>query len=234
MEPNSVRKQRKKRSKSLFSLNFLIKRNPSILLGISLPFVITTAISLKAVVAITLEMLIINLTAALVIACTAKITALWPRVLISVGTSTGVMILVRFLIRGLFPETFNHLGAYIYLMGLNSIMLLLSAPLAREASRSLFLLLRRVVFHTFAFGILMFLVALPREYMGNGTLWEQPIPIVFRLPGVLLPFFGFIAAGLVLAAVKFLSKKLAYWRGIENARKQARDEERYTKIHVDL
>ena len=233
LNSDPVKRQRKKRRNSLFSLNIMIKRNPSILLGISLPFVIATAISLKAVAAVTLEMLAINLAAALAIAVTAKMQALWARVIINVGVTTLVMIAIRFLIRALFPETANYLGAYVYLMGLNGIVLLLSAPRQRESGESLLLLLRRVLLHTGAFGILMLLVALPREYMGYGTLWGRAVPIVFKLQGVQLPFFGFISAGLMLAAIKFLSKKITYWKVLDDAHRTAREEARYTRIRIE-
>lgn len=231
-----------------------VKKNPVMLLGVSLPFVIATAISLKSAAAMSMEMLAINLVTAFVAFLTANRLAFWIRAVVHVGSATVAMMAVRALITLLLPEVAGTLGTYIYLMALNG-MALLHAELAqggepaeagirgagkpppekRKGSRlsSLGGWLRSALVHTLVFACMMLAVSLPREYLGNGTLWGRPVPVPFRMPGMLLPFFGFIAVGFLLAAIKFLTKKITVWIAADTAGRDARDRARYTEIHIE-
>lgn len=215
----------------------MVKRNPVVLLGVSLPFVIATAFSLRAAAAMTLEFFVINLFTAVVAALTVNALAIWKRAIVSVGAATLVMMFTRALIYLLLPDIYNNLGTYLYLMAINGMVLLQTGPVEgerRRLSEHLSASIRGVLRHSVVFAIFMFVVALPRELLGNGTLWGRPIPVPSKLPGMLLPFFGFISVGFLLAIVKFLSKKITFLGTLESQRRDARDRARYTEIHVDL
>lgn len=234
MKPILARKYREKTGRNVSAL---VKRNPVMLLSVSIPFVIATAISLKFAVAMTLEMFIINVVTVVVAAFTARALEMWKRVLVNVGAATVVMMLTRALITRMFPDISNFLGTYIYLMALNG-MVILQVEEGRSVGPSLTLRelgqsLRGAVVHSLVFGLIMVAVSAFREYLGAGTLWGYPLPTVAKLQGAQLPFFGFVSVGFLLALIKFLSKKIAFANAVEKARREARDRDRYTQIHID-
>jgi Na+-translocating ferredoxin:NAD+ oxidoreductase RnfE subunit len=213
----------------------MIKRNPAMLLGVTLPFVIATALGLRPAAAMTLEFFAINFVTALLSALFFHRIPLWIRAILNVGVATAVMMFTRSFINFLLPDVYNNFGTYLYLMALNGVVLLAGeeAGKKRRLHERLHASLRGVAMHTAVFAVMMFVVAFPRELFGNGTLWGRPITMPFKLPGMLLPFFGFISVGVLLAFIKFLSKKISYLSSQESARRDARDRARYTEIHVE-
>jgi Na+-translocating ferredoxin:NAD+ oxidoreductase RnfE subunit len=205
------------------------------LLGVTLPFVIATALGLRPAAAMSLEFLAINLATALATVLFFRRVPLWVRAILNVGVATVVMMFTRSLINLLLPEVYNNFGTYLYLMALNGVVLLEAEDPAKKRRlwERLRYSLRSVAMHSAVFAIFMFVVAFPRELFGNGTLWARPITLPFKLPGMLLPFFGFIGVGMLLAFIKFLSKKISYLSSQEYARRDARDRARYTEIRVE-
>jgi hypothetical protein len=62
----------------------------------------------------------------------------------------------------------------------------------------------------------MLVIALIREYLGNGTLWGVSMPIPFSQPGILYPFFGFTFTGFLLAFLRRVNKLMVAY-GIAGA-----------------
>jgi len=199
----------------------------------TLPFIVAASISLRAAAAFSLGMLLINLVTATLSDLLPKRMLLWVRAPILLACSTGVMVATRSLIIStLFPNVLNYLGTYIYLMGLNGAVLVQIE--ARGRRHVPFPALRSALRHWAAFTALMFTASIFREYFGAGMLWGMSVPHSPVLPGILLPFFGFILVGFMLAAIKILTKRGSYWRYREYARQDAVDRARYTEIHIDM
>jgi len=217
----------------------LAKRSPIILLSITLPFVIATAISLRAAAAMSLEFALIHFVSAAVVVFAAGKLEYWKRAILSVGTATLVMMAARYWISIIMPDVYDNFRTYLYVMALGGMALLLEERTGKNerekpAKDRLAGALRDFLRHTAVFALMMFAVALPREYFGSGTIWGAPVPIVFRLPGVLIPFFGFIYVGFFLAVLRSISKRLTYMAVLADRRREAREKTRYTRIRVDL
>jgi Na+-transporting NADH:ubiquinone oxidoreductase subunit NqrD len=211
-----------------------VGRNPIILLGVSLPFVIATATSLRNAAAMSLEYVVINFVTAVLSVLIAGKAPFWVRAAINVGAATVVMMLTRALITWMMPDISNYLGTYIYLMALNGMVLLQSEEAVRPGPVKLWPVMKGVVINVAVFAVMMLIVSLPREYLGNGTLWGRAIPAPVKLSGVQLPFFGFISVGFLLAFVRFTTKKIQAFGIVDGARKAANERARYTAIHVEI
>jgi electron transport complex protein RnfE len=205
-------------------LSALLAKNPVLVLGIDLPFVIACATSLKIAVAMSIEMFIIHMvtmTAALIL---VRALPLWSRILVQVAISTVTMTLARYLITMLFPDLDNYVGMYIYLMAVNGLTLYQAATVERKQRPGPVLV--TAFLYALAFALTMLVVSLFRELIGNGTLWGLPIPMPIRLDGFLTPFGGFIIMGFALAFFKFLNKRLLALSITEAIRRDAH----YTEI----
>jgi len=210
------------------------KRSPAVLLGVSIAFAIAGSISLRAAAAMSIMIAAINMAMMIVILLTRPMKAVWGRVIIGVGTATVVMMLTREFVTFVFPDIANFLGTYIYLAALGAMALLEPEISPDKRRRRAFLpVLQSAVLHSLAFAAMVFTASLLREYFGNGSLWGYPVSVPFRMPGMLLPFFGFILIGFLLAAARWLSKAVTRIRIREIAQIEARDRARYTEIYID-
>lgn len=228
----STIKKYKKNNKKKFSFGFL-RKNPIILLGVSLPFVIATATGLRNTVAMSLEFLVINFFTAIISVLIANKLNFWLRAVVNVGFATLIMMLARVLITRIFPDISNYLGAYIYLMALNG-MVLLQSDIHASKTVKLWPVMKEVVINAFVFSLLMLFVSVPREYFGNGTLWGKTVPAPIKLTGMQLPFYGFVSAAFLLALVRFVTKKTDAFGAIDFAHREANEKARYTSIRVDV
>jgi electron transport complex protein RnfE len=216
-----ARKYRRRRGR----LNALLAKNPVLVMGIDLPFVIACATSLKIAVAMSIEMFIIHMVTMVAALILVHVLPLWPRVLVQVAISTVTMTLARYLITMLFPDLDNYVGMYIYLMAVNGLTLYQAATVERKQKPVPVLV--TAFLYALAFALTMLVVSLFRELIGNGTLWGLAVPLPIRLDGFLTPFGGFIIMGFALAFFKFLNKRLLALSIAEAIRQDAR----YTEIH---
>lgn len=184
----------------------LFMRNPVLVLGLDLPFVIACATSLKIAVALSIEMLLIHMVTMVAAMITVHRLPLWSRVLVNAGVSTIMMTVARALLQGMFPDLTNYVGMYVYLMAVNGLTIYQATHVTREDRP--WPVLTVAFMNALAFSLTMVLVSLVREYFGNGTLWGIPLGTGRGLGGLLLPFGGFIAVSFFLAFAKFLNKKL--------------------------
>lgn len=202
----------------------LLFKNPVLVLGLDLPFVIACATSLKNAVALSMEMFIIHIATMVAAMITVRFFPRWSRMLVNVGVSTIVMTLARHLITGIFPDLTNRVGMYVYLMAVNGMTIYEAAQLTKQGKP--LPVLGRAFMNALAFSLTMLLVSLLREYFGNGTLWGVIFPVPVKLSGLLLPFGGFIIMGLLLAFANFFNKKLLAFSISESIRRDAH----YTEI----
>jgi electron transport complex protein RnfE len=205
-------------------LSALLAKNPVMVLGLDLPFVIACATSLKIAVALSIEMFIIHIVTMIAALILVHALPAWSRILVQVAVSTVTMTLARTLITAMFPDLDNYVGIYIYLMAVNGLTLYQAATV--EKKQKPLPVLVTAVLYALAFSLTMLVIALFRELIGNGTLWGIAIPIPYKLDGFLTPFGGFVIMGFALAFFKFLNKRLLVLTIAESIRQDAR----YTEI----
>lgn len=216
MELSKVRRYRKKYK----LIAALFSQSPVLMIGLNLPFLIATSVSLRAAAALSLELLVVHMGTMVVALLARRYCSPAVRPMVNVATSTLLMMVTRLWLTVFFSGIVDSLGIYIYLMAVNGMTLTQSNTLAENPSP--LPVLRGALLHVLGFSVVMFLVSLFREYLGGGTLWGTPLPTPFRLPGVLVPFFGFIIIGFLLAGAKLLNKKLLALALRERALREAR------------
>jgi len=190
-------------------------------MGLDLPFLIATSISLRAAAAISLELLLIHMGTVLAAFFTCRFFSGWTRPLVNVAISTLIMAYARLMLINIFGGVITDtLGMYIYLMAVNG-MTIYQASTVTEKDKPL-PVLASAFMNVVGFSLAMFVVSLLREYFGNGTVWGIPLPAPVILPGIRVPFFGFIIVGFVLAGAKLLSKALLAFTINERARSDAK------------
>ena len=205
MKYSRIRRYRK-RSRFLDPLLF---KSPILVLGLDLPFMIVASVSLRNAAAMSIELFLIHTVTMLFAMHSCRAYPPWLRAMLNAGVSTLVMVAARMLLINLFPGILNSLGMYIYLMALNGMTQLQANFLDKRAK--LLPVLGSSVMNALGFAVSAFAVSLVRELFGNGTLWGVAVPISLKLSGLLLPFFGFILVGFLLAIVKYLRKR---WQGL--------------------
>lgn len=203
-------------------LSALLARNPVLVLGLDLPFVIVCAVNLRAAVALSIEMFIIHLTAVVVAMLAARFLPRWSRILVDVGAAFIMMTIARYLLTNIsvFSDISNYAGMYIYLMAVNGITIYQCSRITRRDKP--WPVLASAFMNAVAFALTMLVVAAFREYLSAGTLWGIPLPSKIRLSGLAIPFGGFIIMGFLLALVKLVNKQLLALSIREAIRRDAR------------
>lgn len=215
--------QRKYRKRKKFLNQFLMK-NPVLILGLDLPFVIVCGTTLKNAVAMSVELLIIHMVTMLAALITVRTLPLWSRVLVNMGVATIMMTLARAIITTMFPDISNYVGMYIYLMAVNGLTFYQSTYI-KKAEHPV-RVLRSAFLNVLAFSLTIFCVAFFRELIGNGTLWGTSMQLSFKFSGIAMPFAGFIIMGFLLAFVKQFNKLLSLFTISESIR----SDQKYTEI----
>lgn len=220
MQLSTVRKYRKRYK--LFDT--LLAKNPVLVQGLDLPFVIAAAFTLKNAVGISIMIFIIHIGTMLAAMLTVRYLPRRVRPVINVAVSTLLMLIGRAWVSQLFPNIINSVGMYVYLTSVNGMTIYSSNAVSKNAK--LGSVFSTACLSALAFSMIMVLVSLVREYFGNGTLWGLSIPSPVALSGISMRFFGFIFVGFMLAAAKYFNKKLLAFRVLDAARKDAA----YTEI----
>lgn len=213
-----------------------IRKNPIMILGICLPFAIATATSLKYAAAMSMEFIAINIVASVVSVLLANKLPYWVRAAVNVGVATLVMMVARSFIASIMPDISNYLGTYIYLLALSGRALLEASEITPKRrvrlGTAMIRALRSAFAHSAVFVFLMLSLALPREYFGSGTIWGQSFSAPIRLNGMLMPFYGFISAGFLIAFLRFIYRGINIFGVKEAEREEIRKKEEYTQIVV--
>ena len=178
--------------------------NPALVLGVELPFLIVGANMLRNAAALSIMMFIVHLVTMVFARMFTIRLPLAQRAVVNVAISTVMMLIAREICILIFPNIMIHLGIYMYLMAVNGLTLIQAN--ARRGPTKLSQVLARAIVDIIAFAGLMFVIALVREYFGNGTVWGIPVPIPFRQTAILYPFFGFILTGFLLAFLRKINK----------------------------
>ena len=215
IQPGTARRYRKKHK----LLGSKALSNPVRALGLDLPFLIVTSISLQAAAAMSIELFIIHMGTVMAALALCRILPKWTRPLVYLTVSTVIMLLVSTMLARVFPVVTDKLGMYIYLMAVNGMTF--TTAMAVEKQDKIYPVLSRAFKGAIGFTIAMFITSLLREYMGNGSLWGVAVPHLIRMDGLLVPFFGFILVGFLLAGVRIVNKRLLAFSINESSRADA-------------
>ena len=187
-------------------------------LGLDLPFLIVTSISLQAAAVISIELAVIHIGTVLAAILLCRFLPRWSRPLAYLGVSTTIMLFISVFLSRVFPVVTDTLGMYIYLMAVNGMTF--TTAMSIEKKDRIYPVLVGALKGIVGFALAMFLTSLLREYFGSGSLWGVSVPHVIRIDRVLVPFFGFILVGFLLAGSRLVSKKLLAFAIDEDARSE--------------
>lgn len=210
----------KKHLRKRGALSLLFAKNPVLVLGLDLPFIIICTTTVKIALAISAEMFMVHMVTIAVAMLTVRKFPLWLRMLINVGASFVVMTFARSVITHFLPDISNHVGMYVYLMAVNGITIHQSAQITRKDK--IWPVFSHAFMNALAFSLTMLLVSIFREFLSFGTLWGIPLLETYKLSAVALPFGGFILMGFLLAITRFLNKKILAFSIAESVRQEAR------------
>jgi Na+-transporting NADH:ubiquinone oxidoreductase subunit NqrD len=210
-----LRKKQKQRP-----LAALLDKNPVLATGLNLPFLIVTSVSLRAAAAMSLELLLIHMGTVIAALVTAKRLRGLARPMVLVAVSTLIMTFARILVIGLFQGVGDTLGMYLYLMAVNGMTLAQCAAI--DGDSKIYPAVTGAFMNVAGFAVVIFAVSFLREYFASGSLWGYPVPTHLKLPGVTVPFFGFILTGFLMAGARLLNKCLISRAVKERERREKR------------
>ncbi len=172
--------------------------------GLALPFVIGASTSMNNALALTIAIGIVNIPTMIFASLLGKKIPQWLRLPCYVLLASALVVVSRFAVSWIAPNIFDSLGIYLTLLAVNTILLVRGKQVIPQYN--FYRAALDGVVTTVSFGIVMFVVSLCRELVGNNTLWGDAINFPIKLPGALLPAFGFILVGLLAAWAKFFRR----------------------------
>ena len=223
LKPSEIKRFRKRQG----LLSSRVWKDPVGTLGLDIAFLVVTSISLQAAATIAIEMAFIHLGTVIAALALCGVIPRWSRPLVYPAISTLIMLGATTMLGGLFPMVTEMMGMYIYLMAVNSMTF--AAAMSVERGDKIYPVLGRAFTCVVAFALTMFVLSLLREYLGWGTIWGSTVPHIISMDGLLVPFFGFILLGFLLAGVRTLSKVAS----ASAIKEQARRATTYRQLTVD-
>ena len=215
MKPSEIKRYRKNHK----LLGSRVWKNPVGRLGLDLPFLVVTSISLQAAATIAIEMAMIHLGTVIAAILLCRVLPRWSRVLVYPLVSTGIMLGAGRMLSGLFPMVTEMMGMYIYLMAVNSMTFAAAVSINREDK--IYPVAVRALGCVAGFAVCIFAVSLVREYLGSGSAWGRSLPHLISLDGLHVPFFGFILLGFLLAGARVAGKAVLAAALVEQRRRDA-------------
>lgn len=192
-------------------LSGIFYKNPVFSLGLAIPIVVMGTHSLKTAVAFCVAGFITIVPGMLLASICSKHFPLNLRVCIYVLFMASILAMASGSIKLISPGILDSLGMYYSLMAINTIVLTRGESKAGFASPLAAAL--DGFCHAAGFALAMLAVAAVREPLGSGTLWGTAVGNLFVIPGIKLPFMGFIFIGFFAAGSRVAAralKKIAY------------------------
>ena len=200
LQPSEIKRYRKKHRLP----GSQVWKNPVGALGLALPFLVVTSISLQAAATISIQMAMIHFGTVITAIALCRFLPRWSRPLVYPAVSTLIMMGAARWLGGLFPMVTEMMGMFIYLMAVNSMTF--AAAVSIERRDKIYPVVARAAKCVAGFAVAMFAVSLVREYLGSGSAWGRSLPHLISLDGVHVPFFGFILLGFLLAGARLTGK----------------------------
>jgi Na+-translocating ferredoxin:NAD+ oxidoreductase RnfE subunit len=181
-------------------MHILFAKNPILVRAIGLGPVISTTLSLKNGVAISLIMVVLTLGGtAFDILLASRIPDRF-RLPAHMVLSTALLIPAYLMCNLLMQHSIAALGVFAPLMAVNSILSAIKG--SKAESRRVFM--SESLGNLAGFVGVVLLLSIVRELLTTGTLWGVQMQNSFRLSGARLPFICFIALGFCAALSKYI------------------------------
>ena len=215
MKPSEIKRHRKKHR----LLCSPVLKNPVQSLGLDLAFLVVASISLQAAVVMSTQMALVHLGTVIAAMIFCRHLPHWVRPIAYVAVATLITLGSSAVVRRMMPVTTDMLGMYVYLVAVNGMTFFYATKI--KPQDKIYPVLAGALKGLVGFVCLMFAVSLLREYLGLGALWGRTLPFLIASDGLLVPFFGFIALGFVLAGLRLIGKKGQALSIEEQARREA-------------
>lgn len=178
----------------------ILRENPVLMQCIGLFPAIALATSLKAAAIVAVASAVLLIVMEFLTALLLKKLPFWLRIgmyaLLSFGVlAGGLVVCERFL-----PDFLGTLGGYLPLLAVNAIIAFRCETCA--AHQTLRVSLLDALGASLGYAIVLVLLGFVRELLGSGTILGHTISSLPEIPGMLMPFGGFLLLGFMAAAVK--------------------------------
>lgn len=199
----------------------ILRENPVLMQCIGLFPAIALATSLKAAAIVAVASAVLLIVMEFLTALLLKKLPFWLRIgmyaLLSFGVlAGGLVVCERFL-----PDFLGTLGGYLPLLAVNAIIAFRCETCA--AHQTLRVSLLDALGASLGYAIVLVLLGFVRELLGSGAILGHTISSLPEIPGMLMPFSGFLLLGFMAAAVK----------GVYHFRHRGEDELATPIAHVD-
>lgn len=199
----------------------ILRENPVLMQCIGLFPAIALATSLKAAAIVAVASAVLLIVMEFLTALLLKKLPFWLRIgmyaLLSFGVlAGGLVVCERFL-----PDFLGTLGGYLPLLAVNAIIAFRCETCA--AHQTLRVSLLDALGASLGYAIVLVLLGFVRELLGSGAILGHTISSLPEIPGMLMPFGGFLLLGFMAAAVK----------GVYHFRHRGEDELATPIAHVD-
>ncbi|MEG1869403.1 MAG: Rnf-Nqr domain containing protein [Oscillospiraceae bacterium] len=201
----------------------LINQNPVLTMGLALPFAVVCSGTLQNATILSLSMLFTVLPTLFMCNLFGKKLPTWLHMVVFPIIAALLLIPVTVFVSPLTPNISDSLGFYIQIISVNTLLLYSITPCVYM--KKPMDALSYAFFNVAGFSIVVLLLAVFREALGNGTLWNIPLPYVpIKLTGLQLPFAGFILLGVLAAGCRFINRIIIQiLLNLDKVRKQETD-----------
>ncbi|SDN01733.1 Rnf-Nqr domain containing protein [Acetanaerobacterium elongatum] len=201
---------KKRKNRFLMKVREFWSANPVLVNGLTLAPVAVAAIYLKNAVALSLTLAVITIPTLLVASLIRQRLPLAHRIPIYAVISAICYAGATALIKLWLPETVETVGIYLPLMITNTIVVM-RAEAFGVRNKTRWVLLDALV-QVLGYAFVICTVGLVREYIGNATLWGNPVDNALPITGIALPFGGLILLGLFAALYQYINNHAAQRR----------------------
>lgn len=195
---------KKKKSVSVIRSSAIIK-NPVLFEAIGIAPVVAMAVSLKSAIILSfvsfVELLLIECLACLLM---KKLKGSVRKMIYAIlGLLINIPLFMLF--RYLAPNETANAGIFLPLLAVNSLIALHCERFAVKHNFKATAL--DAVSAGFSYAAVILIVGVVREILGSGTVYSVKLNIPVKLPGLLMPFGGFLLLGFMAAALKAIINK---------------------------
>lgn len=185
----------------------IFRRNPILSLGLAIPFAAVASTSLQTALGLSIGILMTLIPVGLLMPLILK---KMPEKLAWLDIPLGTMLTAffvmptRIVVGNISPALMDSVGVYFSLLCVSS---LLFAAREETKDKKLAVVLLDLVRMWIGAAMVLFLVGMCREILGNGTLWNKPLTwMKVRFSGVMVSGMGFILLGFLSAVGRKLHR----------------------------
>lgn len=201
--------ENKVNKKRIDPVKYLVKEaifnNPVLVMALGISPVIAVAYSLKNAFSLAVLTMAVILPVFLFTTFFGHHIPVWLRPVEYIALASVLLIPATVLLSKIDSTINESLGVFIPLIAVNTIIFAKSEEILKCKTKI------ESVLYSFGcllgFGLIICLVGMIREILGNGSLMELKMPWELRVYGVLMSFGGFIIVGLISAVLSWIKNK---------------------------